>query len=294
MKKKWALCCVILLSLGILGFTVTKPKPFDLKTIQFDYPYNKDWEIDPLNQDQTNQINAILSQKFTYLGKGARLLCFLSEDGVYVLKFFKYRYHYPHFATYLPNVFPFKNYKQQKMKKVSLYTVLNGYKIAYEHEPNSTGLIYIHLNQTMNQLPSVLIVDKQGKPHLVDLDDTRFVIQLRVEELTEVMTQLLNDQNIPTAKERLCQIIDLYLSHYKKNLFDLGVGILCNNGFIDDLPIHFDVSKMTIDEKICQPSLQKKSLTTMAKKIDLWLLKNYPAYRDEIMLTINHKLAEIH
>lgn len=291
--KTTILFSILFITLGFFVFKINKNKSFDKKTIQFDFPYNQDFEIDPLSKEQLQQIDSILAQKFTYLGKGARLLSFLSADGLYVLKFFKYRYHEPHFATHLPAIFPFKNYKLQKMKKVSLYTVLNGYKIAYQHDAKSTGLIYIHLNETNNEFPDVLLVDKQGKPHLIDLDNTRFVIQLKVDEFKNVLTKLLENQNLELAKQRLCQIIDLYLSHYKKGLFDLGVGILDNNGFLEDEPIHFDVSKMTIDEKVSDPEFQKERLKIMTKKIDLWLLTKFPEYRDEIMFNINSKLYTI-
>lgn len=67
---------------------------FSVATIQFDLPYNPDWEtVHP-----TENLDKIVQQKFTYLAKGARSFAFISEDGNTILKFFKYRYHEPHWA----------------------------------------------------------------------------------------------------------------------------------------------------------------------------------------------------
>lgn len=281
-----------LLALSSIFFVLKKDKNEESiqKIIQFDFPHHQEWETPSLTPIQEEQLNRILSQKFTFLGKGARILSFLSEDGLYVLKFFKYRYHYPHWAVrYLPSIFPFEGYRQRKMQKVSLSTVLNGYNVAYEHDPQNTGLVYIHLNLTSNQLPHVRLIDKKGDQTLVDLNQTRFVIQLKVHELMDLLNILLKENKIDLAKRRICQVFDLYHLHYQNGLYDLGVGILANNGFIDEKPIHFDVSKMTFDERIYDPELQKERMMIMKKKISIWLHKNYPSYHDEIMQAINNK-----
>lgn len=266
---------------------------FSIASIQFTLPNNPAWDIRPLTEAQQEKINDILLQRFTYLGKGARSFAFLSEDGQYVLKFFKYRYHTPHWAVrFLPSFFPFTSYKERKMKKVSLDTVLTGYKIAYDHDPEGTGLIHIHLNpRNTHPYPTITITDKQIIPHSINLDHTRFVLQRKVQEFTDVLDTLLKTGNVSLAKQRILQVFDLYLAHYQKGLYDLGLGILRNNGFIDDQPIHFDVGKMTLDSKICDPHCQYKRLMEMTKTIDRWLLKNHPRYYAEISKELTTRLC---
>jgi hypothetical protein len=292
MKIKWGILLILLfLGLGIYFFKGNKNQKgeLNLQTIQFDFPYHPEWDA-TLSTKEKEHIHTILSQKFTYLGKGARLVSFLSEDGAYVLKFFKYRYHQPHWAVgYLPDVFPFKSYRQRKMKKVSLETVLNGYGIAFKYIPESTGLVYVHLNQTSHLLPEVRIIDKQGKDHLIILDGTRFVVQLKVEELERLLHQMLKNQQVELAKQRLRQVIGLYKEYYQQGLYDLGVGILRNNGFIHDQPIHFDVSKMTMDDKVRDPQFQQERLKIMLKKVSGWLRENYPQYHDDVMRNLEDK-----
>ncbi len=296
--KLRVLLIALLIGLGFQIFKWNKPhkERFNLQMIQFDFPYREEWEIQPLNKKNQEHLNTIiLSQKFTYLGKGARLISFLSEDGLYVLKFFKYRYHQPHWSLrYLPALFPFENYRKRKMQKVSLDTVLNGYKVAYDYDRQGTGLLYIHLNPSFHQLPEATLLDKQENPHVINLNRTRFVIQLKVQELADVLHKLLKNQEVALAAQRLSQVFDLYAAHYQKGLYDLGVGLIRNNGFIDNEPIHFDVGKMTFDKKICQSQLQRERMAIMAHKVDLWLLTNYPLYRDQIMSILENKLAHMH
>ncbi len=283
----------LLITLTLLGggfYFLQKPKQDSLNNIQFDYPYQQKWEIEPLGLEKQEKIRSILSQKFTFLGKGARLVSYVSEDGQYVLKFFKYLYHHPSFAVHLPNVFPFKNYKQQQMGKVSLETVLNGYKIAYDHDPKGTGILYVHLNQGGNLWKEVLLTDNNGKEHLVNLNATRFVLQIKVQALQDVLNELLQNNKMELAKEKLYRTFDLYLSHYRQGLYDLGVGILQNNGFQGDSPIHFDVSKMTRDEQIYSRKFQKTRFAIMKEKINTWLQKKYPHEREEIMLSLENYL----
>ncbi len=285
-----------LLGLGTLYYkqAYRSTDGFSTEKIQFEFPYHAEWETH-LSKEQKDQINQILTQRFTYLGKGARAFSFLSQDGQYVLKFFKYRYHTPHWAVrILPAIFPFEPYRQRKMQKVSLDTVLNGYKIAFDHDPIGTGLLYVHLNPTIQQHPIAIVTDKQGKEHLVDLDNTRFVLQKKVRELTDLLNELMRNQDIGQAKYRINQVFDLYLFHYNHGLHDLGMGILRNNGFIEDEPIHFDVGKMTLDSRISDSRFHREKMIKMAKKVKQWFGKNYPEHQKEITHSLEEKLLQIY
>lgn len=48
-----------------------------------------DWELPPLTFEEQQEVERILSQKFTYLARGSQAFAFISEDGKYILKLFK-------------------------------------------------------------------------------------------------------------------------------------------------------------------------------------------------------------
>lgn len=296
--KFWiGLVTVLLLGMGIILYKqeMNQNAEFTLKKVQFDFPYHPEWEIASLPKEEQEHLNHIFSQSFTYLGKGARALSFLSEDGQYVLKFFKYRYHQPHWSVrFLPAIFPFESYRKRKMQKVSLETVLNGYKVAYDYDRQGTGLLYIHLNPTADQHLVVNIIDKQGQSHAIDLDGTRFIVQRKVRELEELLDALLQKQEVDLAQQRICQVFDLYFSFYQKGVCDLGIGILRNNGFIGDEPIHFDVGKMIVDTSMRDPKNHRARTLKMAKKVKFWLFRNYPQYESEISHKLQIHLSEVY
>lgn len=267
---------------------------FSASSIQFDIPFNSKWETNPLSQNQQKELEQILQYKFSYLAKGARSYAFISDDGKYVLKFFKYRYHIPHWTVrYLPSIPPFNYLIKKKANKVSLDTVLSGYKNAYEHDPEGTGMLYIHLNPKEKKLPKITVIDKVKQPHIINLNHTRFVLQRKAKEFSEILDELLKENNITLAKRRINKVIDLYLSHYRKGLYDLGTGIIRNNGFIGDDPIHFDVGKLTFNEEIRNSELQQKAFALLLENANEWFVKNYPRHRQEIMQDIENKLNQV-
>ncbi len=294
-----------LIALLVIGFGVGILKYFDyqyektdgfsVSSIQFEIPSREEWETKLLTSQEQVQLQNILQMKFTYLSKGARSYAFISENGEYVLKFFKFRYLTPHWTVrYLPAIPPFEYFRQKKINKVSLDTVLSGYSIAYNYDPDNTGLIYIHLNHTNDAYPSITVLDKEGRSHIVDLDHTRFIVQKRAQELSDILETHLREGNIIQAKQILLQTIDLYVSHYNKGIYDLGTGLIRNNGFIGKQPIHFDVGKMTLDERIQDPEFQYHVMVKMVKNADKWFISNYPQYRQEMWKALQNKLFEIY
>ena len=53
----------------------------------------------------------------------------------------------------------------------------DSYKIAYENLKDETGLIYLHLNKTDFLKQKMIIIDKIGIYHEIDLDSMEFLIQ---------------------------------------------------------------------------------------------------------------------
>ena len=58
--------------------------PFSADKFKLDLPYNAKWEVEQI------PIDSILSQRFYFLGKGLQSFAFISEDGCYVLKVFRF------------------------------------------------------------------------------------------------------------------------------------------------------------------------------------------------------------
>jgi hypothetical protein len=269
---------------------------FRLGNITFPLPYEKNWTISPPSAEAEKSIDAILAQPFFYLGKGAQSYVFASEDGKYVLKFFKFKHLHPSiFINALPSIGFLKSYKEKQIarKERKLFGVFNSYKLAYEVDKNESGLIFIQLNTEKNPARQATIFDKIGIKRTIDLQQYPFVLQYKGETLRVVLDKLLKKQDIETAKTRLGQILNLYADEYSKGVYDHDHGVMQNTGFIDDKPIHLDVGKLLREENMRNQMHAKADAQIVVRNINRWVEKHYPLYREQIANFLNDKLEQL-
>lgn len=270
---------------------------FRYGNIVYEMPYHAEWQIPlPSNQEEEH-LNRILSQEFHYLGKGAQCYAFTSQDGEYVLKFFKFKHLKPSwFVNMLPSIYPFKEYKENLAirKKRKLLGVFEGYRVAYALDKEESGLVFIQLNTSNNPKRSVTIRDKIGLRRTINLQDVVFVLQKKGQTLRHVMTELLNRGDKETAKKRIEQIFDLYASEYRKGIYDRDHGVMHNTGFIGQNPFHLDIGKLTKNDLMKRPEVSKKDLELVAKKINLWIERNYPEDTSLFSEFIEDKLLSLY
>ncbi len=266
---------------------------FHQASITHKIPYNPDWDIPPLTEQEKDRLTQILNQEFTYLAKGAQCYAFLSEDGNYVLKLFKFKHLRP---SLLVKMLPPIEYKKKKIaqKKQRLENVFAAHKLAYEVFRDESGLIYIHLNKTKDLHDTVTLYDKIGMKWMIDLDPFVFVVQEMSIKMRDEMDAILSRGDVERAKERIDQIFEMYLTQYRRGIYDWGHGVMHNNGFVGEKAIHFDVEKLRRDETFKRQEVYKENLDKIAIKMQLWIDLNYPKHFEELSQTIQQKLATIY
>src|SRR5689334_14456085 len=92
-SKLW--CAVAGAALFLWGWHTVyhnKTLSFAPKRIISDFSYNPALETDPLSTEEQQQLDRILSQPFRYLSAGSQSYAFVSEDGKYVIKFFRMKH----------------------------------------------------------------------------------------------------------------------------------------------------------------------------------------------------------
>lgn len=295
MRRFFWIVLILALVFALVRIYFRATDDFRISNITYDLPYHSEWEIPVLTPDEKAQLKTILSQNFSYLGKGAQSYAFASEDQKYVLKFFKFKHLKPSwYVDILPDIPPFSEYKKKlaARKERKLIGAFSGYKIAYDIDRPESGLIYIQLNPSHEYLP-VTLIDKIGLKRNVDLGSVVFILQEKGVTLRVALAQLLDEGNIALAKQRIGQIFNLYLSEYRKGIYDHDHGVLQNSGFIGDRVIHLDVGKIHKDEKISQPQFYHEDLILVANKIKTWLCKNYPVQCPEMIKDMEEKLTHI-
>lgn len=291
----------ILIVLGIfLAFALMRvyfrlTDDFRISNIIYEMPYHPEWEIAPLSAKDQDHVDAILRQSFTYLGKGAQSYVFSSEDDKYVLKFFKFKHLKPSlFVDMLPNIPPFAAHKTKESarKTRKLNGVFAGYRLAYDVDRDESGLLFIQLNPSHVNKP-VTLIDKIGLTRPVDLGTVAYILQEKGKTLRTVFTELMDKGDLSTVKERIGQIFDLYLSEYRKGIYDHDHGVMHNTGFVEDRPIHLDVGKLSRDKNIEKPDVYQEDLLKVALKMKAWFIAYYPKQAPELIQDMEAKLSVI-
>ena len=267
---------------------------FRLSHIVHELPHNPDWEIPFSNQDR-QLLGQIVEQPFTYLGKGAQSYAFISEDGKYVLKFFKFKHLKPSWVVnHLPEIGKLKKIKQKSVarKERQIQSVFSGYKLAYDLHREEAGLLYVHLNPSGNIAESVDLYDKIGRHFTLDLDQYIFVVQEYAVLNRDLMSKELKGGNLAAVKKRISQIIALYLSEYEKGIYDRDHGVLHNMGFIGERPIRLDVGKLSYAPQMRERMNWEPDLMIVAMKYHRWMRETYPEHYDEVISYLEQELSE--
>lgn len=296
-RKNVALCISIFVAIFLLArlyyhFT----DDIRLANMSHPIPYHKEWDIPPLSPVDQQHMDTILDQPYHYIGKGAQSYAFGSEDGQYVLKFFKFKHLRPSwFLEMLPSVGPIKQYqeKQRARKQKNLVGVFTGYRLAYEVHKDASGILFIHLNTTDNLHKTVILKDKLGLTFEVDLDQYVFILQEKAMTTRAVVRQMLENGDVAGAKQRIGQIIDLYKSEYQKGIYDHDHGVMHNTGFVGNKPIHLDVGKLSSAPEMKNPEPSNADLKRVINKMHLWIHQNHSQYADEIDKEIEIKMSEV-
>ncbi|MFI0434419.1 MAG: hypothetical protein ACH350_01650 [Parachlamydiaceae bacterium] len=254
---------------------------FRLANITYDLPFPAPWRTHPLSLHERQDLEKIMGQNFSYLGKGAQCYAFGSDDGEYVLKFFKFKHLKPNLLVeYLPPIPPLKGYRQSciERKKRKLIGVFNGYDLAFRKNRQGTQLVYIHLIPTKDLHLQATLIDKIGLKRTIDLDDVVFLVQKKGVTLKTRLRHLLDEGKVREANDAVAHIIEMYVSEYREGIYDHDHGVMQNTGFIGSLPFHLDAGKLLQDDRIKQVEFFKKDLEQVMWKIDMWIKTYYPQY----------------
>lgn len=278
-NKLFLLLSFILLAYGSSRLYYGVTGGFTIGNITSDFAYDTRWDTTPLSDEDSLLVDQITSQKFSYLGKGCQSYVFQSEDGKYVLKFFKYQRFRPqiflNYLTFIPGMDAYRLGKIDKKQK-KLEGVFESWKIASDYLKEESGLIFVHLNKTDNLKKQLTIYDKMGFEHVVDLDQMEFMIQKKATMYCAHINDLMKKNEEEKAKQLLTNTITLILSEYKRGLADNDHALMQNTGVYHDKPFHIDVGQFVLNEEAKTDSFMKQQLFNKTYKFRIWLHKNHP------------------
>ncbi|MBS0616463.1 MAG: hypothetical protein JSR58_07935 [Verrucomicrobia bacterium] len=260
---------------SIARFVRGQTDGFTWAKVRSELPFHPEWAVD-------SSVPQIFDQKFHYLGKGAQSFVFASQDGKYVLKFFR---HHHMRAPWIIRSLPFAWAQAKAQKKESkLKKDFLSYTIAFREMPEETGIIYLHLNKTDHLKKKVTFVDKLGTFHEVDLDGMEFMVQKRATLLYPSIAQLMEKGETEKAKGAIADLLELLQKRMRKGIFDKDPDLNTNFGYVGGKPIQIDVGRFRYDR---DRPFSKDEIIRITDHFHQWLMIQYPVLDDYLRERLN-------
>jgi len=213
------------------------------------------------------QIDALLSQPFTYLARGLHCYAFLSQDGTAVLKFHRTPSQARKNAWF---IHPFSG-NEKKMQRFAYF--MNNYVACSCDLQEETGCLWLHTRSSPALRKKALLIDKTGTQYTVDLNETTFILQSAAQPIYTV----LQTCDLEQAKTIVTQIIELLQSSYLKGYVQTDPVIKTNFGLLSDRAIFIDFGDVIKrDTALTLASYLEKATYDLC----CWLKNNRPLLLD--------------
>ncbi len=264
---------------------------FSLYKISSDLGYHAEWEVLPLGPHEETELSSVFGQPYRYLAKGAQSYVFLSEDGQYVIKFFRiYHLQPPFWVTHIQWPWILQSYRMNKIaqKKKELEKDFASYKIAYDQMKQETGLLYLHLNKTDSLQRTLTLYDKIGVKHQVQLDRMEFLVQKRAELVYPALANMVEKEGLESARTAITRLVDLLCLRCKKGIRDKDPDLNTNFGFIGQEPLQIDVGRFRIEGEPVSDRIDRDEIIRITDNLSQWLRAHYPDLASHLQTTIEH------
>lgn len=254
-----------LLSYGIRKLTLG----FTLYAIESRIPISK-----PLSYLDPSFDPKILDQHFFLFNTGAQAFAFISEDGEYILKFFKGHHYETQPWVHLAPDFIIPKRAKRADKRLIRDTI--SYAIACHELQNESGLIAMQLgsNDLINK--TIKLVDNSGTSYSLDLKHNDFILQKKAKLLYPYLQELIEKKDDIQARQAIQSLLALMVQINNKGIYDEDSKIHRNAGFVNNRPIFIDVGRFAWLEKTKDPAFQYQNLLHETRTFKIWLKENYP------------------
>ena len=269
-----------------------KNKSFSVQMILSTLPACPAWTTPAPSWEEREQLLEIFSQNFHYLDRGGQSAVFASDDGEYVLKFYRFPSHLRP-AGWLKHPFAYhfhtgrKEIKKHNAEKLKI--TFSSFLLASTHLKEESGLLFTHLNPTKELHLFVRIVDYLGSHYRVNLDQVAFLLQKRAEGIFPTLATLIKAGKPEEAKRHLKSLLHLLLVRCNKGIADLDALLEQNYGFSKERAIHIDVGRLALDETFKKKEKRKEHFHSVLWRLREWLKESAP----ELSLYFEESMEEM-
>ncbi|MCB1110884.1 MAG: hypothetical protein KDK64_07865 [Chlamydiia bacterium] len=244
--RKYFNASLVALALFLIVLTYTtcihRTKGFCYKKIHSLYSYDPRWDFGVPNPEQNALLEKISTQTFSLLGSGKECYAFVSDDGLFVVKFFKQK----HMKTqYLIDYLPLSQQLQMIRREVlnrhksHRNRLYQSYQLAYERLFDHSGVLYLHLTKTNYIKKAITIRSPSGKRLALKLDDMEFLVQKRAYSIFDTIA------NAPKkGEETIDAILDYLASRNARGIGDDDINCARNLGILEGKVMQVDIGEL--------------------------------------------------
>lgn len=285
LSKKKCLGALVALTFflgGVLTWHTNQSRTdgFGPNSIFMNSSFEPQWDYDVKQVTSSDALRKILAQRYRYIGKGTQSYVLASQDGLYVIKFFKKKH--LHIAPWVQKMLQVPLLSQSINAKIQRREtrkkeLFMGCITAARYIPEQSGLVYLHLNP--GQIPyisTLSIVDKQGGVHQIELASTSFVIQRLGKSALDQLRCWRDNREHEEARDGLAALFHYLVERSKKGILDRDTNYGNNLGFVNGRVVTLDLGRLVHDELIMNPAEYKRRIATSMAQVRFWVSTYYP------------------
>ncbi len=270
----------LLLFLSLLFLSgCQRPKGFTLKKVTSYHSPSPKWETTTSISEK--ELFDILDQPYTYLGSGNHTYAFVSQDGLYVMKFFKQK-HMRTQGLFLSS----EKLKKRAQEREESYV---SYKIAYEHLKEETGTIYLHLNKTDHIGMTLTLIDQEKNPTQINLDEMEFLIQKKGVLAFEHLGNLIRKKAYDEMFHAVTSLLQVVAKRNQKGIYDKDLQFFKNFGFLGNHAIEIDIGEFKWGEEV--PNVYEE-LTRLSYQIREFVREEAPDFAPKVESMMNKEISK--
>ena len=222
-----------------------------------------------------------LFQSFYFLDSGVQFYVFIGEDQKTVLKLFKHHHTGPSYE--LLNLFPERLIKPILHKRERrMCSLLKSVALAQARLADETGILYTHLEKSKGALGNITLYSPLGIKHTLNLDQTEFVLQKRVDPTVKRLYKLFSNRKVDEAITCMKSLLTLVEARSSSGVKNKDKRLLQNTGFFEDKPIDVDLGSFALLKPHDHPDRSLKERKRMILQLIKWVDQNYPEYVQEV------------
>lgn len=259
----------------VASFCKKQTDDFTILSISSQRASNQE-QLHALSQKNQEEIAQALSQKYHYFVSGGQAFVFFSDDGKYVLKFFRQSLFGP--PSWLPSWMQ-KFYPEKKLakRKDKLSRDFASYKLAFDELKEETALVLVHLDKTPFTDKKITLIDNLKIAHTIDLNQFDFILQKKAELVYPTIDRLMHNNDTPGAKKALDNLLGLLSIRCKKGIADSIPDLDKNFAYLDGNAVQIDIGRFCKDPSLLPPDLaphKKSRKLAAASKVDVPIIKD--------------------